>query len=309
MQYIIQENDTLWDLSRRFKVPLEQLLAQMPKHVQRDPRKLQPGMVIDDGRPTPLANKKQATEPRQKPQPLPAEWSGAVEPVAAVENLIGVGAGAKAIGALGKGLAGLITRKAATKQMAEEAATRTGNAAGQRLARNDESLYDYPAVLRREAHPGLYGPAADAKYAGQYVSNTTGLPRAVDLTEDQLMRMGIRNQHRNPALEEMFREVPPVSGLASTIKPGRAPDPADMATLFRHPRQASTPGAPVGPGGGNMLDDTPTLAQYLGATRNVPPPATAANLAALYKLVPQKDIAIGDIERLLLRYRKHMPNQ
>lgn len=46
MSYTVQEGDTLWALSRKLGVPLQDLLRQLPEAVQRDPRKLQIGMEL-----------------------------------------------------------------------------------------------------------------------------------------------------------------------------------------------------------------------------------------------------------------------
>ena len=47
MQYQVQKGDTLWDLSRKFKIPLQDLMRQVPESVRRDPRTWMPGMTLN----------------------------------------------------------------------------------------------------------------------------------------------------------------------------------------------------------------------------------------------------------------------
>ena len=44
---IVSEGDTLWSISQKTGVPLKQLLQRVPESVRKDPRKLQPGMMIN----------------------------------------------------------------------------------------------------------------------------------------------------------------------------------------------------------------------------------------------------------------------
>jgi|694.fasta_scaffold13863_6 hypothetical protein len=47
MAYTVKQGDTLWDLSRKSGVPLQELLRQVPESVRKDPRKLMPGMQLN----------------------------------------------------------------------------------------------------------------------------------------------------------------------------------------------------------------------------------------------------------------------
>lgn len=49
MKYTVKAGDNLWTLARQAGIPLQELLAQVPESVRRDPRKLQPGMVLNFG--------------------------------------------------------------------------------------------------------------------------------------------------------------------------------------------------------------------------------------------------------------------
>lgn len=53
MRYTVQEGDNLWTLARRYKVPLEVLLRQVPQSVQKDPTRLQRGMDLNIPEPYP----------------------------------------------------------------------------------------------------------------------------------------------------------------------------------------------------------------------------------------------------------------
>lgn len=73
MSYAVQERDTLWELSRKHKIPIQDLLRQLPEAVQRDPRKLQIGMTLQHPN-LPNTAQKPALQGRPVPPRTPASY-------------------------------------------------------------------------------------------------------------------------------------------------------------------------------------------------------------------------------------------
>lgn len=83
MPYTVKPGDTLWDISRKFQVPIQDLMRQMPESVRQDPRKLMPGMQLNIlGAQSPQAESRQprAQAYHREVPPLPEEGSGRQTP-------------------------------------------------------------------------------------------------------------------------------------------------------------------------------------------------------------------------------------
>ena len=250
MNYTVQKGDTLWDLSRKHGIPLQDLLRQMPEQIQRDPRKLQPGMSLN----IPTVNEHQGMPVRQQQQQQPRQygpevprmstWSGApgISPQAKAQHAMerglvgGTMAGLEAmtggaeLRALGRGLGGMANRfdDAYGTGAAVDGLSSLGRRWDQRQAGRAEDM-----LQRRRIDDAMTGGAE--RGGAQFEPLMPGQARVRDIVDQG----GGGNIPLQPDVGSMARNNPNMSlgSLHKFMSPGEMP-PGSM--VRQHPSRVPT---------------------------------------------------------------------
>lgn len=284
MNYTVQKGDTLWDLSRKHGIPLQDLMRQMPESVRRDPRTLQPGMNLTLPGPDktgPWASQG-ASRPSRDPSTYREQmtaWNGnpGVSPqdkfqqdmergivggtMAGGEAMLG----GAALHSLGQGM-GSMARQGMNNIGRRMDAAQEAQAAARSQQQQLNSLYNRPRSPSTGMEPLLPGQQRIQRMMDAPPDpRGPGVPMELDIAR---MQQNASRGGYNPTLESLYRlggEGGGGSGMGSTVRT----HPSRMGTTVRNnpDREMYARGLEKLPGGswGRKVYDSRNPPQSSGA--------------------------------------------